>query len=178
MGNREVARFQLQLAPRHVITPQHKKDILKNAFRLQRPSKEQSSKILSKDKSKSKHFISNLVLEYNLLECTQQSHVYKKNHFEKWFSAYHLKNNLARYLLSKDKSKSKDEIFSVVLGTNRIRVLQQRYVTKKTFWKVVSVSKRLGIRIIAKVNILGFSSQMFSPVNILENFLTPKKDKK
>ena len=58
VGNREVARFQLQLAPRHVITPQHKKDILKNAFRLQRPSKEQSSKILSKDKSKSKSLFS------------------------------------------------------------------------------------------------------------------------
>ena len=57
MGNREVARFQLQLAPRHVITPQHKKDILKNAFRLQRPPKEQSSKILSKDKSKSKSLL-------------------------------------------------------------------------------------------------------------------------
>ena len=57
VGNREVARFQLQVAPRHVIPPQHKKDILKNAFRLQRPSKEQSSKILSKSKSKmNKHF--------------------------------------------------------------------------------------------------------------------------
>ena len=65
MGNREVARFQLQLAPRHVITPQHKKDILKNAFRLQRPSKEQSSKILSKDKSKSKSLHTYLLeLEY------------------------------------------------------------------------------------------------------------------
>ena len=67
MGNREVARFQLQLAPRHVITPQHKKDILKNAFRLQRPSKEQSSKILSKDKSKSKSLHTYLLeLEYFL----------------------------------------------------------------------------------------------------------------
>ena len=49
-----MARVQLQLAPRHVIPPHHKKDILKNAFRLQRPSKEQSSRILSKSKSKSK----------------------------------------------------------------------------------------------------------------------------
>ena len=67
VGNREVARFQLQLAPRHVITPQHKKDILKNAFRLQRPSKEQSSKILSKDKSKSKSLLLSLENHQGLL---------------------------------------------------------------------------------------------------------------
>ena len=34
VGNREVARYELQVAPRHVISPHHKKDILKKAFRL------------------------------------------------------------------------------------------------------------------------------------------------
>ena len=32
---REVARFELPLAPRHVIPPQHKKDILSKAFCFQ-----------------------------------------------------------------------------------------------------------------------------------------------
>lgn len=34
VGKREVARYELQMAPRHVIPSQHKKDILKKAFRL------------------------------------------------------------------------------------------------------------------------------------------------
>ena len=33
-GAREVARFQLPMAPRHVIPPKHKKDILTKAFRF------------------------------------------------------------------------------------------------------------------------------------------------
>ena len=33
-GAREIARFELPLAPRHVIPPQYKKDIITKAFRF------------------------------------------------------------------------------------------------------------------------------------------------
>ena len=34
VGNRELARYELQIAPKHVIPPHHKKDILKRAFKF------------------------------------------------------------------------------------------------------------------------------------------------
>ena len=46
-GSREVARFQLPMAPRHVIPPKHKKDILTKAFRFHKNDGEWLSCVIS-----------------------------------------------------------------------------------------------------------------------------------